>query len=162
MFRINTQKELLSAFRTTDQKYVELPVGTTLPLTVLDYHSWQDPHGERVFLLFKAPGDTHVTGIVFRKDHTAGAGLGPRMCDWCLHSGSSESVGLLTASVNSKRRIGVFLCLDLKCGEHVEDDANRRGKSARDAVKELLLRVRRFAQEGLGIKQTNRNASAAP
>jgi hypothetical protein len=61
MFRIETEKELLSAFRSRDRKFVELPKGTRLPLFVRDYLAWVDPYGVRVFLVFTAPGSKRLS-----------------------------------------------------------------------------------------------------
>lgn len=155
MFRFASEQEFLNAFRTRDRKFVEAPKGTRFPLTVLDSLSWTDESGERVFLLFKADADKHATGIAFRRDHSTGGGVG--MCDWCHFQGSSAQVGLLTTDVTGRRKIGAYLCLDLQCVQRAEEDANRRGRSARDAMKQVLDRMSRFARQGLRISDLNRN-----
>jgi hypothetical protein len=48
--------------------------------------------------------------------------------------------------------VGVNLCLDLRCGERLESEANRAGRSAVDDAKMLLEKMERFASEGLGIE----------
>lgn len=151
MFRIETEKQLLNAFRSRDRKYVELPKGTKLPLFVRDYFSWVDPYGVRVFLVFSAPGSKALTGIAFRRDQQGEKLSAPRVCDWCLNYGGSDQVGLLTTDVDSKRRVGVMLCLDLRCNERLESAADRSGRSYVEDSKRMMGRMARFATEALGL-----------
>jgi treble-clef zinc-finger protein len=152
MFRIETEKELLSAFRSRDRKYVELPKGTQLPLFVRDYLAWVDPYGVRVFPVFTAPGGKRPTGIAFRRDQQGDKALAVRVCEWCRASGSSDQIGLLTTDVDSKRRVGVNLCLDLRCNERLEAAMNMAGRSVLDENKQLIERMSRFASEALGME----------
>jgi len=152
MFRIETEKELLSAFRSRDRKHVELPKGTQLPLFVRDYLAWVDPYGVRVFLVFTAPGNKRPTGIAFRRDQQGDKTLTARVCDWCRAHGSADQIGLLTTDVDSKRRVGVNLCLDLRCNEKLEAAANMGGRSVLDDMQQLIERMARFADEALGME----------
>ena len=152
MFRIETEKELLSAFRSRDRKYVELPKGTRVPLFVRDYLAWVDPYGVRVFLVFTAPGSNRPTGIVFRRDQQGDKNLTTRVCDWCRAPGAADQIGLLTTDVDAKRRVGVNLCLDLRCNEKLQAEADMHGRSVLDAIQQLLGRMSRFADEALGMK----------
>lgn len=152
MFRIETEKELLNAFRSRDRKHVELPKGTRLPLFVRDYLAWVDPYGVRVFLVFSAPGSNRLTGIAFRRDQGGDKNLVPHVCDWCRTHGTSDQVGLLTTDVDSKRRVGVNLCLDLRCSERLESVANLAGRNLLDETQRLIERMARFATEALGIE----------
>lgn len=152
MFRIETEKELLNAFRSRDRKFVELPKGTTLPLFVRDYLAWVDPYGVRVFLVFTAPGSKKPTGIAFRRDQQGDKNGAPHMCEWCRSPGSSDQIGLLTTDVDSKHRVGVNLCLDLRCSEKLESATNRAGRSVLEENKRLLERMARFAHEALGLE----------
>jgi treble-clef zinc-finger protein len=152
MFRIETEKELLSAFRSRDRKFVELPKGTRLPLFVRDYLAWVDPYGVRVFLVFTAPGSKRPTGIAFRRDQQGDKNLAPHVCDWCRAHGTSDQIGLLTTDVDSKRRVGVNLCLDLRCNERLETTANLAGRNVLDETQLLIERMARFAHEALGIE----------
>ncbi len=151
MFRIETEKELLGAFRSRDRKFVELPKGTRFPLFVRDYLAWVDPYGVRVFLVFTAPGSQRPTGIAFRRDQQGDKSLVPQVCDWCRCSTAGE-IGLLTTDVDSKRRVGVNLCLDLRCGERLETATNLAGRSVLDENRRLIERMARFAHEALGIE----------
>jgi hypothetical protein len=152
MFRIETEKELLSAFRSRDRKFVELPKGTRLPLFVRDYLAWVDPYGVRVFLVFTAPGSKRPTGIAFRRDQQGDKTLAIGVCDWCRASGSTDQIGLLTTDVDSKRRVGVNVCLDLRCNEKVEAAMNMAGRSPVEELQQLIERMSRFASEGLGLE----------
>ncbi|WP_224365534.1 FBP domain-containing protein [Hyalangium versicolor] len=151
MFQIQSEKEFLNAFRSRDRKTVELPKGTRFPLFVRDYLSWVDPYGVRVFLVFKAPSNARPIGIAFRRDQQGDKTLHGRMCEWCHANGTADVIGLLTTDLDSKRRVGVNLCLDLRCNERLETMANMSGRSAVDDSKELLEKMARFASEGLGI-----------
>lgn len=152
MFRIETEKELLSAFRSRDRKHVEPPKGTRFPLFVRDYLAWVDPYGVRVFLVFSAPGSKRPTGIAFRRDQQGDKASAPHVCDWCRASGATDQIGLLTTDVDSKRRVGVNLCLDLRCSERLESAMNLAGRSAVEENKKLLERMARFATEALGLE----------
>jgi hypothetical protein len=148
MFKLDSEKALLEAFRTHDRKRVELSPEVTLPVVVRDYLAWRHPAGGRVYLVFAVPGGA-PTGIVF---DTSGAGPAvPHLCDWCHCSGLGSQVGLLTARVNARKRAGVLVCSDLGCKQKLEDEANRSGRSVAPAMEGLLARMGRFASEVLGI-----------
>jgi hypothetical protein len=152
MFLIETEKEFLNAFRSRDRKVVEPPKGTRFPLFVRDYLSWMDPYGVRTFLVFTAPGGKRPTGIAFRRDQQGEKTLSLRVCDWCRSPGGGEQIGLLTTDVDSKRRVGVYLCLDLRCNERLETATNLAGGSVQDETQKLIERMARFASEALGMK----------
>ena len=151
MFRIESEKVFLKAFRPRDRKFVEVPKGLKFPLVMRDYVSWVDPYGVRVFVLFQPVGATKPVGIAFRRDQQASKTNPSGMCDWCHSWGSGEEVGLLTTDVNSKKRVGVNACLDLRCKEKTEDSANRAGLSVLAESKKLVERMSKFAADGLGI-----------
>ena len=152
MFRIETEKELLNAFRSRDRKHVELPKGTKLPLFVRDYLSWVDPYGVRVFLVFTAPGSKRLTGIAFRRDQQGDKTLAVRVCDWCRNASGGDQIGLLTTDVDSKRRVGVNLCLDLRCNERLESTTDLAGANLQEAIRQMTERMARFATEALGME----------
>jgi hypothetical protein len=157
MFRVDTEKQFLDSFRPRDRKHVELPPDLRFPLYVRDYYAWSDPQGTRTFLVFAPPGGRQFTGIAFRRDQS---GDRPTcMCDWCHGQGARDQVGLLTTDANSRRRVGVNVCLDLGCAARIEDAADRAGKNPRVLVRSLLDRMDRFARDGLGILATNRESA---
>jgi hypothetical protein len=152
MFLIKTEKELLQAFRPRDREKVELPEGIKFPLFVRDYLTWVEPAGTRVFLVLPSPGSSRKPmGIAFRRD-AQGGGAVSHMCDWCHAYGSSNEIGLLTTDVNSKRRVGVNLCLDLRCKEKLEAAADLSGRNPRDFTNALMERMTHFAREALRIE----------
>jgi hypothetical protein len=149
MFRIESEKDLLRAFRPRDRETLELPEGLQFPLFVRDYLSWIEPAGTRVFLVLAQPGSRLPVGIAFRRDvHGPG---GPCMCDWCHTTGSAEGIGMLTTAVNSKRRVGVNLCLDLRCKDRLESAADLLGRHPHEFVAPLMERMLRFTREALRI-----------
>ncbi len=149
MFKLDSDKALLDAFRPRDRKVVELPSAITLPVFVRDYLAWTHPAGGRVYLVFAVP-DGAPTGIVF--DTNGGGGtLVPRMCDWCHSAGVGTQVGLLVAAINSKKRAGAHLCADLSCKQKLTDEANRSGVSVLPVMEKLIDRMGRFASQALKI-----------
>jgi hypothetical protein len=96
------------------------------------------------------PRSQRPMGIAFRRDQQGG-GVASQMCDWCHCQGSSNEVGLLTAEATSRRRVGVTLCLDLRCAEKLDQAANLAGRSPRELHRRMLESMARFAHEGLGI-----------
>lgn len=152
MFRIETEKEFLNAFRSRDRKHAEPPKGTRFPLFVRDYFAWVDPYGVRVFIVFTAPGGKKPTGIAFRRDQGGDKNIAPHMCEWCHSPGTSDQIGLLTTDVDSKHRVGINLCLDLRCNERLETATNRSGGDVLDEMTKLHERIARFAHEALGLE----------
>jgi hypothetical protein len=149
MFRIESEDALLESFRPKDRKAVELPRGLNMPLFVRDYLAWSHPVGGFTYLVFAVP-DGAPTGIVF-ETNGAGAALVPQMCDWCHCAGLGSTVGLLTAQLNSKKRVGVNVCSDLSCKQKLEEEADRSGRSVLPAMQRLIERMGRFASEALRI-----------
>jgi len=148
MFQLTSEQMLVQSFRPRDRPGMELPPGVKYPLFVRDYLAWTEPSGAGVRLVFSLPGGA-PTGIFFRRAH--GERTTASMCEWCHTTGGAHEIGLMTADVSSRKRAGVIICLDLRCQEKIEDAANRGGRSALDAKRELLQRIGRFAREALGI-----------
>ncbi|MCP3143420.1 FBP domain-containing protein [Pyxidicoccus xibeiensis] len=151
MFRFETDRALIESFRPRDRRVIEMPEGITFPLFVRDYLAWTETSGARVYLIFSAPGSRKPIGIIFRREPPGGEPA-TRMCDWCHNSGASHEVGLLTTDVDNRRRVGVTLCVDLRCREKLEDAADRDGRHPLEVVERLNARMFRFAQEALGIE----------
>lgn len=151
MFKLDSEAALLDTFRPRDRKKVELPAGLKFPLTATDYYSWLHPAGGRVYVVFAPRGGGHTTGIVF---DTNGANQVTQLCDWC-HS-SSTDVSMLTAALNSNKRVGISVCGDLSCGKKLEDAANLSGRSVRPAMEALLTRMAAFARDALHIDLARR------
>jgi hypothetical protein len=148
MFKLDNEAELLSTFRPKDRGLVELASDMSFPLIVRGYSAWTHPAGGRVFLVFATPGGA-PTGIVFESN--GGGAQVPHMCDWCHISGPGAHAGLLTATVNSQKRVGVHVCLDLTCRQKLEEEANRQGKSAKPAIDRVVELMGKFAHDALGI-----------
>jgi hypothetical protein len=149
MFKLDSEQALLTAFRPKDRKAVEVAKDITLPMFVRDYLAWTHPGGTYVYLVFSVPGGV-PTGIVFDLTHGGGPAT-PQMCDWCHNTGVGNSVGLLTATLNNKKRVGIHVCSDLSCKAKLEDAANRGGFSVLPSMQKLLERMGKFASESLKI-----------
>ncbi|MBK7859963.1 MAG: FBP domain-containing protein [Archangiaceae bacterium] len=149
MFKLQSEAELVATFRPKDRPTIEVPKELSFPLLVRDYVSWLHPAGGWAFMVFAVPGGV-PTGIVF--DTNPGGDIAvPVMCDWCHHSGVGTEVGLLTARLNARKRVGIRVCSDLSCKQKLEDEANRTGRSVLPAMQKLMARVARFATEALKI-----------
>jgi treble-clef zinc-finger protein len=148
MFQLKTEEMLIKTFRPRDRAGMELPSDLKFPLFVRDYVAWREPSGTGVRLVFGPVGGV-PTGIFFRRAH--GEPNTAQMCEWCHSGGGADQIGLMTADVNSRKRAGITICLDLRCQEKIEDAANRAGRSALEAKRALLERIAKFAQEALGI-----------
>jgi hypothetical protein len=155
MFIVRSEQEFLAAFRPRDRQHVEVPSTVSFPQFVQDYLAWVDDSGVRSFVLFTAPGHKVPTGVAFRRDQSGG-GAAAGMCEWCHTHAPSDRVGLLTTEVNSKKRVGINLCLDLGCAQRVEEEADRTGKNPRLLARAVLERMNRFAHDALGITEHNR------
>jgi hypothetical protein len=71
--------------------------------------------------------------------------------------GSADEVGLLTTDKTSKKRIGVYLCRDLRCVDKIEQASNLAGRNPDVPRQRMMERMRRFAREGLGIHSVPTN-----
>jgi hypothetical protein len=147
MFNLDSEAALIAAFRPKDSKWLELPPGLRMPIFVRDYLTWVHPSGGRVYLVFAVPGGV-PTGIVFEGKSGSAA---MAMCDWCHCSSVGTGVGLLTAQLNAKKRVGVHVCWDLSCKKKLEEEADRSGRSVLPAMEKLIARMGRFATQALQI-----------
>ena len=152
MFRIASEKELLESFRPLEREEVILSEPLRFPLFVKDYLTWIEPAGNRVYLVFNDRNSGPPLGIVFRRDQSTGGTVG-RMCEWCHSVGASDSVSLLTATVSSKRRVGIQLCRDLSCKEKMESnpvaDDFSGSLTSRERVQKIVKKISLFARREL-------------
>jgi hypothetical protein len=147
VFKLETRASLVDTFRPKDRPLVELPVDFRFPLAVKDYVAWPHPGGGRVFIVFSIPGGV-PTGIAF--DSNSGGSM-PSMCSWCHTPSVGTGVGLLVATLNSSKRVGVLACCDLSCRDKLEQAANLSGSSVRPAMEKLIARIGQFASDALKI-----------
>ena len=152
MFKLESEKALMDAFRTKDRPQVELTRELQLPLFVRHYVAWKHPAGERLYLVFAVPGGA-PTGIVFDSFKGEGPAVA-QMCHWCHSPSAGADIAMLMTKVSGKRTIGVQVCADLSCQRKLEDEADRSGLSVLPAMNTLVERMGRFAHEGLGIELT--------
>jgi hypothetical protein len=162
MFRLDSEQELLKAFRPKDRRHVEPPRGQSYPLYVPDYFAWTERAGFRVNVVFARPGSREPIGLAFQRDNQADKGLATRVCDWCHAYGSSMDIGMLGVDVTSKHHVAVLLCLDLRCKEKLETTANLAGRSTLELTHRVLERMHRFAQEALGLGGPQGSSGSSP
>lgn len=152
MFKINTEKELLESFREIDRDQVQFPADLSFPLGISNYHAWVEPSGHRAFLVFEDSSNQKPLGVVFKRSG-ATPDYGPTMCDWCHSVRGRGKVSMMTAAVSSDRRVGVYLCADLKCGEQIAKPPGvndlREGKDRGERIYELMSKMQEFAKKNL-------------
>lgn len=152
MLRIGTAEEMKDAFRAIDQAEVQFPSTMQFPLLVRDYLSWIEPSGHRAYLVYADPAKNSPRGIVFKRNHST-ADSPAAMCDWCHAVRGRGAVGLLTTSVSPKNRIGLTLCRDLDCKEHLEKPPGvndlRESVSLDEKKRQIVERMSNFARRNL-------------
>jgi hypothetical protein len=149
MVIIRSAHELLEAFRPLDLRLFELPPETAYPLPVHGYTAWVEHGGARVYLVFEDPETGRAQGIIFQRD--SGSHGHVQMCDFCHFFGAQDEVGLLVAEVTRRKRVGVYVCRDLSCGDRLEEAGDRLGRDTRQEHRRLLERIARFSREALEI-----------
>ena len=148
---IESKTALLDAFRPRDRKNVIVSPSMKFPLSIGHYLTWSEPSGVRVYLVFKKPSWKYPIGVAFRRDQGGAVSMLPRMCDWCHSTGASDEVSLLTASVDSKTRIGAILCMDLGCLAKMESIASISHKDPKKLIADHQSRMVEFCSAGLGL-----------
>lgn len=146
-FDVLSEEDLLSFFRERDRSRVVFRRDLELPMRVQYYFTWSDPSGAYRYLLLKKPGWETPMGAVFRNGGSGSdAGTGG-ICDWCHAYGSSNQIGLLTTKVSSKRTVGMMLCLDLSCGDKIENGPSQSAKDPETRILQVCERMCRFFDE---------------
>jgi hypothetical protein len=140
MFLIQNEAELRGFFRELDQPEVILSEELKFPLKVRDYLHWLEPSQCRVYLVFKDPSFKAPLGLVFRRDQTMGPSVAA-MCEWCHAVRSGNEIGILTATCDSKKRIGVSLCRDLSCAEKIRSTPGTNDFAASSSVQVRMQKV---------------------
>lgn len=149
---LQSEDDLLHAFRPRDRKHVFLPPDLKFPVELNPVFVWLEPSGVRVYLLAHQVHWEAPVGIAFRRDQKGSPSSPPGMCDWCLSTGSSDQIGLLTASVDSRRRVGVNLCLDLGCMRKLEGFAEASGMRLEQVSVRYFERMERFFRRALEME----------
>lgn len=142
-FEIDTVEGLSETFSEKDLRKVILPSKWVFPLRTQHFLTWTSPDGMYAYLVFKKPEWNKPRGVVFRGRNTGGA-QPAAMCDWCHAFGGSDEIGLLLTSVNSKKTVGMMLCLDLGCVEKTETLAMLAGKSFEKLAEKICDNVAGF------------------
>jgi hypothetical protein len=153
MVKINTEDEFLSSFRPIDQPDVRLPAELHFPMLVRGTMAWVEPGGQRTYLVFEDPVKKSPRGIVFRRS-SGSTDVPAAMCDFCHAVRGGSSVGMITATVTEKHRVGVTACKDLSCQAKLDAEVpgkNDLRESYRPDQKRqfLLERISEFARRHL-------------
>ena len=151
MIRIQSSKDLLDSFRAIDRDQVQLPDTMKFPFILRDYMAWVEPSGHRVYLVFEEPQKKTAYGVSFKRT-PAQAEAPAQMCQWCHTVSTGQNIGLLTADVSTKRKIGVYLCRNLQCKERISTPGVndiRESLVPERKLERVLLNMREFAQRNL-------------
>lgn len=137
-FAIESEADLISAFRPRDQKKLILPERLEYPFRVRSYLTWQEPSRVYTYLVFKMPNWDLPKGVAFKKTPAELAG---GLCSWCHSYGTSEDIAFLSVSMSRNVSSGYLLCQDLSCLEKIEDTASRFGKDPQENIETLYFRM---------------------
>lgn len=143
MFSIDSEADLVKAFRIRDQKKLLIPPNLPYPFNVRSYFTWQDPSSVYTYLVFKMPNWDLPRGVAFKHTVSTGEPTGG-LCNWCHAYGSSEEIGILSLSVNANVTLGYHICQDLRCIEKIEEASARAGKSPEKNIDQLYQRMARL------------------
>lgn len=140
MFRIQSEDELRSCFRDLDQEDIFLDHEMKFPLVAKDYLTWIEPSGVRAYLVIQDEGLKSPFGLVFRRDQTLGPTVAA-MCDWCHAVRSGNEIGIMTATSNSRKRVGISLCRDLSCASKIREEPGVNDFLSSTSIQERVRRV---------------------
>lgn len=147
MIRIQTEKQVIDAFREIDQSEVQIPHNITFPFLVRDYFAWTEPGGHRTFLIFNDEETKNLLGVVFKRTQES-PDAPAKMCEFCHSVRGHGNISMLSAKVTPNKTIGLHLCRDLSCREKVEsipgtnDLTGSKDRMYRNIV--LVERIRKF------------------
>ena len=139
-FSVETEQDLIRAFRNGDQKKLILPDNLKFPLNVRSYFSWKEPSGVYTYLVFKMPNWDLPRGVVFKRTVATGESVGG-LCSWCHSYGGSEDIGFLSVAMSSNVSVSYLLCQDLSCIEKIEDASDRAGKDPEKYIADLYHKM---------------------
>lgn len=157
MFKIDTEEAFRELFRPIDQEEVTLPDDFVFPLLIRGTLAWLEPGGIRTYLVFEDLEKKAPRGIVFHRK-TSGSDVPASMCDFCHSIRGGSAVGMLTANVSKKTKVGVNACKDLSCQAYLESTVpgkNDMRETYRPDQKRhfLLERIGEFARRNLFLSE---------
>nr|WP_295902344.1 FBP domain-containing protein [uncultured Bdellovibrio sp.] len=150
-FAIESEAELIHAFRPRDQKKLVLPEKLRFPLNVRSYFTWKEPSGVYTYLVFKMPNWDLPRGVAFKRSASTGEPIGG-LCSWCHAYGTSDEIGMLSVSMSSNVSSSYLICHDLSCIEKIEDNAAMSGKEPDKYIAELYYRMEKLFENISGYK----------
>jgi hypothetical protein len=145
MIRIADEKYLLASFRELDRDEVILTQEIKFPIGISDYFAWTEPSGNKAFLVLVDPVSNKPLGAVMHKYKGGEVTVG--MCEWCHTVRGSDVVGMMTAAVSEKKRVGTYVCTDLKCKENIASTPGVNDlRTSAGKMERILLLQRRMVQ----------------
>ena len=152
-FKLDSEQELLEGLPPQGPPPRGAAAGAELPAPTCRTTSRGPSAGFHVNVVFARPGSREPIAIAFQRDNPGGEGLATRVCEWCHAYGSSMDIGMLSVDVTSRHRVGVLLCLDLRCKEKLENGGEHGGQEhLLELTHRVLERMHRFAHEALGLE----------
>lgn len=152
MIRIQSEQQLIDAFREIDRADVQLPRDLTFPFLLKDYLAWIEPSGHRTYLLFNDEDSRNLLGVVFKRAQEP-ADTPVKMCEWCHSVRGGGRVAMLSVKVDQNKLIGLHLCRDLSCKEKINElpGVNDLTESKDRSLRTRLLneRIKRFLRSKL-------------
>ena len=144
-FRIEAEEDLFRIFRSDDHSKVILPHTMNFPLDIEYYYSWTESSGNYTYLIFKRPNWDSPHGLVFRRVQSHESTTG--MCSWCHSTGGGDQIGMLTVSVNPRKTIGQYICLNIDCLSKLETQVTMTGKSLNTLTEQLCGKMGDFYEK---------------
>ncbi len=146
---IGDDTELLHCFRPLDRPEL-VPPDSAFPIQVDPCFAWSA--GPRTFLLYRDRSDARPKGIVFHRSTSAVPDMSA-MCEWCHRVRSHGGVKLLTASLDARKSVGLYLCSDLGCVKKAREapgpDDFDEGLDADARIQKIVARISTFASRRL-------------
>jgi len=143
IFSIESEEELVRAFRYRDQKKLILPKELEFPLNIRSYFTWKESSGVYTYLVFKMPSWDRPRGVAFKRTPSTGEPTGG-LCNWCHAYGSSDDIGMLSVAMSANVSSSYFICHDLRCIEKIEEATTLAGKDPEKYIADLYYRMEKL------------------
>lgn len=147
--QVETEQELIKAFRPRDQKNVEPPAKVKYPLSYEYYLTWGDPSGHYRYLVLRRPRDQKLIGMIFKRGQQGSWISATRLCDWCHAFGAADQIDLLTLHPDARKTVGLMLCVDLSCLDKLDTVRTTTRRSFEQMASDLCARMVRCFENNL-------------
>ncbi|WP_413288597.1 FBP domain-containing protein [Bdellovibrio sp. HCB337] len=153
LFSIESEEDLVKAFRSRDQKKLVLPENLQYPLNVRSYFTWKESSGVYTYLIFKRPNWDLPRGVAFKRTPPSAEPTGG-LCNWCHAYGTSDQIGLLSVAMSAEVSSSYLICQDLTCIEKIEEECARSGKDPEKYIEELYRKMTKLFENISSYKPT--------